>query len=196
MTEQKKENVYKILLLGDSSVGKTCFLKRYLDDTYQDINLSTIGFDFKYKYVTLKSGKELKIQLWDTAGQERFQTISKNYYKGAQGILLIYDVTNIKSFQNIKKWVNQIKDKASSKICIVLVANKVDVENRIVSIDDGDDLASALGLKKFESSAKLDINVSESFQELVEEVNKNYSGEIIGGTKLKKFKKKEEKKCC
>ena len=100
---ETKEHSYKILLLGDSAVGKTCFLKRYTDGTFQDVYLSTIGYDFKFKNVKLKSGKEVRIQLYDTAGQERFRTIAKAYYKGAHGIILMYDVTNQKSYDNIKR---------------------------------------------------------------------------------------------
>ena len=116
---ETKEHSYKILLLGDSAVGKTCFLKRYTDGTFQDVYLSTIGYDFKFKNVKLKSGKEVRIQLYDTAGQERFRTIAKAYYKGAHGIILMYDVTNQKSYDNIKRWLEQIKKEASNKIYII-----------------------------------------------------------------------------
>ena len=119
MTEgDKKEHSYKVLLLGDSSVGKTCFLKRYTDDTFQDAYLSTIGFDYRFKMVALKSGNRVKVQLWDTAGQERFRTIAKSYYRGAHGIILMYDVTNPKSFESMRKWLTQIKEEAPSKIRI------------------------------------------------------------------------------
>ena len=161
---------FKVLLLGDSSVGKTCFLKRYTDDTFQDAYLSTIGFDFKFKSITLNNGKEVRVQLWDTAGQERFRTIAKSYYKGAHGIILMYDVTNRKTYDNIKKWLNQIRDEtgnrisiilvankidceelrqvtkeeAPSKTCIILIANKIDcVEERVVSKEDGEALAKS-----------------------------------------------------
>ena len=134
MTENT-DFAFKILLLGDSSVGKTCFLKRYTDNTFQDAYLSTIGFDFKFKFVTLENGKTVKVQLWDTAGQERFRTIAKSYYKGAHGIILIYDVTNRKTFDNIRKWLNQIKDEASNKISIILVANKIDCEDEIRTVN-------------------------------------------------------------
>ena len=164
---EKKERCIKILLLGDTSVGKTCFLKRYTDDTFQDAYLSTIGFDYKFKVVTLKSGKEVKVQIWDTAGQERFRTIAKSYYRGAHGIILVFDVTNPKTFDNIKMWVNQIKDEASSKVCVILVANKIDSEERVVSQEDGDTLAKSYNLKIFESSAKENINVYEAFQDLI-----------------------------
>ena len=190
--------VYKILLLGDTSVGKTCFLKRYTEDTFQDAYLSTIGFDFKFKMVTLKNGKQVKVQLWDTAGQERFRTIAKSYYKGAHGIILIYDVSNPKTYDNIKKWLAQIKEEASSKVCIILVANKIDHEERVVTEEEGEKLAKSFNLKIFESSAKENINVTEAFQEVIENISVNYSNIMTGGTKLQNTKiiTKEKKGCC
>ena len=196
--EEKKEHSFKILLLGDTSVGKTCFLKRYTDDTFQDAYLSTIGFDFKFKMVELKNGKKVKVQLWDTAGQERFRTIAKSYYKGAHGIILVYDVTNQKSFDNIKNWVNQIKEEASSKVCIILIANKIDSDERVVSKEDGVALAKNYGLKIYEASAKENINVTEAFQDLIESINENYSNILSTGTKIQKPAptKQEKSGCC
>ena len=196
--EEKKEHSFKILLLGDTSVGKTCFLKRYTDDTFQDAYLSTIGFDFKFKMVELKNGKKVKVQLWDTAGQERFRTIAKSYYKGAHGIILVYDVTNQKSFDNIKNWVNQIKEEASSKVCIILIANKIDSDERVVSKKDGEALAKNYGLKIYEASAKENINVTEAFQDLIESINENYSNTLSTGTKIQKPAptKQEKSGCC
>ena len=199
MTEvENKEHSFKILLLGDTSVGKTCFLKRYTEDTFQDAYLSTIGFDFKFKMVTLKNGKQVKVQLWDTAGQERFRTIAKSYYKGAHGIILIYDVSNPKTYDNIKKWLAQIKEEASSKVCIILVANKIDHEERVVTEEEGEKLAKSFNLKIFESSAKENINVTEAFQEVIENISVNYSNIRTGGTKLQNTKiiTKEKKGCC
>ena len=199
MTEvENKEHSFKILLLGDTSVGKTCFLKRYTEDTFQDAYLSTIGFDFKFKMVTLKNGKQVKVQLWDTAGQERFRTIAKSYYKGAHGIILIYDVSNPKTYDNIKKWLAQIKEEASSKVCIILVANKIDHEERVVTEEEGEKLAKSFNLKIFESSAKENINVTEAFQEVIENISVNYSNIMAGGTKLQNTKiiTKEKKGCC
>jgi small GTP-binding protein len=196
--EEKKEHSFKILLLGDTSVGKTCFLKRYTDDTFQDAYLSTIGFDFKFKMVELKNGKKVKVQLWDTAGQERFRTIAKSYYKGAHGIILVYDVTNQKSFDNIKNWVNQIKEEASSKVCIILIANKIDSDERVVSKEDGKALAKNYELKIYEASAKENINVTEAFQDLIESINENYSNILSTGTKIQKPAptKQEKSGCC
>ena len=199
MAENTSEITFKILLLGDSSVGKTCFLKRYTDNTFQDAYLSTIGFDFKFKTVTLKSGKKVKVQLWDTAGQERFRTIAKSYYKGAHGIILIYDVTNRKTFENIRKWLNQIKEETSNKISIILVANKIDCDDdlRVVSKEDGEDLAKNAGLPIYEASAKQSINVNESFQFLIEQVSENSSNiHTQTSTKLNQNTSSKKKNCC
>ena len=194
--KESTEVTYKVLLLGDSSVGKTCFLKRYIDNTFQDAYLSTIGFDFKFKNVTLKDGKKVKIQLWDTAGQERFRTIAKSYYKGAHGIVLIYDVTSKRTYENIRKWLNQIKEEASSRISIILVANKIDCEEeREVTKEEGENLAKTSGLTLFEASAKDSINVNESFQDLIEKISEKY-GNINSNTNKKKKKKNEKKGCC
>ena len=126
--------VYKVLLLGDSTVGKTCFLLRYCDKTFQEAHLSTIGLDYRLKSMELDDGKRIKLQIWDTAGQDRFRAITKNYYKGANGIILIYDVTNIETFENVKNWIAQIKEEANSNVIIYLAGNKIDVgeENKVV----------------------------------------------------------------
>ena len=197
MTEQ--EFSFKILLLGDSSVGKTCFLKRYTDGTFQDAYLSTIGFDFKFKYITLDNGKTVKVQLWDTAGQERFRTIAKSYYKGAHGIVLMYDVTNRKTYDNIRKWLIQIKNEAATKISIVLVANKIDCEDELreVKKEEGEVLAKNNNLKIFEASAKDNINVEESFKYIIEEINENISNlSMQTSTKLNNDNKQNKKGCC
>ena len=90
------ECIYKTLILGDTTVGKTCFLLKYTDKTFQEAHLATIGLDYRLKTMKLKNGKEIKLQIWDTAGQDRFRAITRNYYKGSHGILLLYDVTNVK----------------------------------------------------------------------------------------------------
>jgi Ras-related protein Rab-1A len=197
---EKIEKSFKILLLGDSSVGKTCFLKRYIDDTFQDVYLSTIGFDYKYKFITLEDGKKIKLQIWDTAGQERFRTIGKGYYKGAHGIILIYDVTSQKSFDSIKTWLNEIKSEASNKVCVFLVANKIDIEERLISREDGEEIAKNNNLEFYESSAKDNINVSEVFQDLAEKINEKYKIMKEKGKKLDEIipekTKGKKKKCC
>ena len=107
--------LYKILLLGDSAVGKSCLLLRYCDDSFQDIHLATIGLDFRLKTLNLDNNKKIKAQIWDTAGQDRFRAITKNYYRGANGILLIFDITDRSSFEHIRNWIEQIKEEAPDK---------------------------------------------------------------------------------
>ena len=136
-----EECVYKILLLGDSMVGKTCFLLKYTDKSFQEIHMSTIGLDYRLKTLTLKNRKTVKLQIWDTAGQDRFRSITKNYYKKANGIILIYDITNKKSYKNIREWINQIKEEAVSNVIIYLVGNKIDLEKeRKVKTEEGEKL--------------------------------------------------------
>ena len=191
------EYSFKIHLLGDTSVGKTCFLKRYIDDTFQDAYLSTIGFDYKFKIVTLKNGKKARVQLWDTAGQERFRTIAKSYYNGAHGIILMYDVTNRKTYDNIRKWLNQIKEQAKKTICIVLIANKIDSDGRIVTKEEGERLAKESNLEIFEASAKEKINVNEAFERIIENISENYEANNVGvQLDEKETKKKKKKKFC
>ena len=125
------DTVYKVLLLGDSSVGKTCVLLRYCDKTFQEAHLSTIGLDYRLKTMTLENGKNIKLQIWQTAGQDRFRAITKNYYKGANGIILIYDVTNLQTYENVKNWINQIREEANPNVVIYLAGNKVDVNDEL-----------------------------------------------------------------
>jgi len=191
--------VYKVLLLGDSTVGKTCFLKKYTDKTFQDVHMSTIGLDYRVKTMTLKSGKVVKLQIWDTAGQDRFRAITKNYYKGANGIILIYDVTSIQTYENVKNWISQIREEASPNVIIYIAGNKIDLEEeRKIKTEEGQKLAEELGLPFFETSAKTGVNINESFEDLVEKIDVVYSKleEKTGGNKVKVYQAKTKKGCC
>ncbi|KAL8554034.1 hypothetical protein ACS0TY_002317 [Phlomoides rotata] len=129
--------LFKLLLIGDSSVGKSCLLLRFADDSYVDSYISTIGVDFKIRTVEL-DGKTIKLQIWDTAGQERFRTITSSYYRGAHGIIIVYDVTEMESFNNVKQWLNEIDRYANDSVCKLLVGNKCDlVESKVVSTETG-----------------------------------------------------------
>ena len=171
------ECVYKVLLLGDSTVGKTCFLLRYCDKAFEDAHLTTVGLDYRLKNMVLKNEKNVKLQIWDTAGQDRFRAITKNYYKGANGIILIYDVTNLQSYENVKNWIAQIKESANQNVIIYLVGNKIDIkeEDRCVKTEDGKKLAEEFKLPFFESSAKNGININEIFEQIVEKIDEVYS---------------------
>ena len=193
---EKKEFLYKILLLGDSSVGKTCFLLRYTENTFQEIHMSTIGLDYKLKNVQMEDGKMVKIQIWDTAGQDRFRSITKNYYKGAHGIILLYDVTNKNSFNNVRNWIGQIKEEVSEKVSIILVGNKVDdEEHRVVKTEEGEKIANEFKLMFFECSAKSGINIDTTFNELIKKTVENYSKIKENGETLKR-KSGKKKGCC
>ncbi|KAA0190096.1 Small GTP-binding protein Rab1, partial [Fasciolopsis buskii] len=118
--------LFKLLLIGDSGVGKSCLLLRFADDTYCDTYISTIGVDFKIRTIEL-NGKVVKLQIWDTAGQERFRTITSSYYRGAHGIIIVYDVTDMSSYNSVKDWLNEIKCYADSRVSRLLVGNKCDL---------------------------------------------------------------------
>uniref|UniRef100_A0AAZ3R9F0 Ras-related protein Rab-13 n=1 Tax=Oncorhynchus tshawytscha TaxID=74940 RepID=A0AAZ3R9F0_ONCTS len=130
--------LFKLLLIGDSGVGKTCVLFRFSEDAFNSTFISTIGIDFKIRTVEL-DGKKIKLQIWDTAGQERFRTITTAYYRGAMGIMLVYDITNEKSFDNIKNWIRNIEEHASADVEKMVLGNKCDVnDKRQVSKDRGE----------------------------------------------------------
>ena len=190
------ENVYKLLLLGDSTVGKTCFLIKYTDQSFQDIHMATIGLDYRVKTMKLKNNKEVKIQIWDTAGQDRFRAITKNYYKGSHGIILIYDITNRRTFENVQQWISQIREETSQNVVIYLIGNKIDMkEERKVSTEEGKKLADELGLPFMETSAKEGININEVFDDIVERVDKVF-GNISTAPKKNKVYKPKNSKCC
>ena len=192
----KKEAKYKILILGDSKVGKSCFLTRYADKTYQEDYLSTIGMDYKIKNYELENGDIIKLYIWDTAGQDRFRSITSNYYKGADGIILIYDITKQETFNNVRNWITSIKEEAPAKVVLILVGNKVDDEkNRAVPQSEGEKIADEYNLPFLECSAKSDINVTETFDVLIKkivEINpKNKQGQKLQQNRIVFEKKKE-----
>ena len=127
---------FKILLLGDSTVGKTAFILRFCEDKFDEDSLTTIGLDQKNKYVK-RGDKKIELHIWDTAGQERFRAIAKNLYKGADGILLMYDMSNLVSFNHIKEWINSIKESVDiSKIALIIVGNKCDLTTQEITVDE------------------------------------------------------------
>ncbi|KAI5181394.1 Ras-related protein Rab-1A [Nematocida sp. AWRm80] len=125
MGHEEYSHLFKVLVVGSSGVGKTCLLIRYTDSIYKETYGSTIGVDFKMK--TISIGKEVvKLQLWDTAGQERFRTITSSYYRNAQGIVLVFDLTDRDSFMDLKGWINEISNNTSAPVIILILGNKVD----------------------------------------------------------------------
>ncbi|THD25845.1 Ras protein Rab 10 [Fasciola hepatica] len=166
MAKKSYDVLFKLLLIGDSGVGKTCLLFRYVEDTFSSSFISTIGIDFKIKTVELE-GKKIKLQIWDTAGQERFQTITASYYRGAMGIMLVYDITSRRTFDNIQRWMGNIQSLASTDVEKLVVANKSDMEDRrAVSLEEGMCMAKDYRVDFLETSAKTGVNVAKAFETL------------------------------
>jgi len=160
----------RLLTLGDSGCGKSSLLLRYTQNEFSHEYMPTIGIDFRLKTVEL-DGRVVKVQVWDTAGQERFRTITVNYYRGAHGIALVYDVTNINSFTNIRKWLSDVHSYADPNVNVVLIGNKCDLStDHVVDKAKGQELADEYSIKFFETSAKADVNVQAAFNSLVQQV--------------------------
>ncbi|XP_033624657.1 ras-related protein ORAB-1 [Asterias rubens] len=167
--------LFKLLLIGDSGVGKSCLLLRFADDTYTESYISTIGVDFKIRTIEL-DGKTIKLQIWDTAGQERFRTITSSYYRGAHGIIVVYDVTDQESFNNVKQWLQEIDRYASENVNKLLVGNKCDLTTKkVVDYTTAKEYADQLEIPFLETSAKNATNVEQAFMTMAAEI-KNRMG--------------------
>ncbi|KAI0553682.1 ras-domain-containing protein [Xylaria curta] len=165
-------DLIKLLLIGDSGVGKSCCLLRFSEDSFTPSFITTIGIDFKIRTIEL-DGKRVKLQIWDTAGQERFRTITTAYYRGAMGILLVYDVTDQRSFENIRTWFANVEQHATEGVNKILIGNKCDwEEKRVVSTEQGEALANELGIPFLEVSAKSNINIDKAFYNLAADIKK------------------------
>ena len=168
--EQQYDFLFKILLVGNSSVGKSSLFLRFVDDIWNDVFVPTIGVDFKIKTLKINE-KNVKLQIWDTAGQERFRTIISSYYRGAQGILLVFDVTEKESFESLNNWLIEIEKNANKNVVKILIGNKSDLEDkRVISYSQAKDFADSNGLKYVETSAKTNNNVTEAFSEIGKEL--------------------------
>lgn len=168
----QNDKVIKLLILGESLVGKTCMLVRYTNNEFNINTLATAGIDYKIKNIELE-GKRLKLYIYDTAGQERFRTITRNFYKGAQGIILTYDITDEKTFHKINHWSNEIRQHAQKNVSLILVGNKADKQGRQVTFEQGQNLANELKVDYIETSALEGKNINLMFEMLVKEVLKN-----------------------
>ncbi|EFA77554.1 Rab GTPase [Heterostelium album PN500] len=173
--------LFKLLLIGDSGVGKSCLLLRFADDTYTESYISTIGVDFKIRTINL-DGKIIKLQIWDTAGQERFRTITSSYYRGAHGIIVVYDVTDHVSFNNVKQWMQEIQRYACDSVTRLLVGNKCDlIEKKVVETNVAREYADSAGIPFLETSAKSSANVEDAFMIMASEIKKLQGGISTGG---------------
>jgi Ras-related protein Rab-1A len=193
---------FKIIVIGESRVGKTSLIKRYTKDQFGGVYLTTVGIDFQDKTIEIED-KKVKLQVWDTAGQERFRNVAKNYFQSSNGFLLVFDITDKESFQKLNDfWMDQLNMHAPKKAKSVLVGNKSDLAGqRQVSIEDAEEFAKDNNLKYYEVSAKEGTKVVELFFYLANEIyqshtyeENNYNKNIT--LKKEKSKKKDKKKCC
>lgn len=167
-----KDNDYllKILLIGDSGVGKSCILLRYSDDHYEDSYMSTIGVDFKIRTFEM-GGKIVKLQIWDTGGQERFRTITSSFYRGAHGVIIVYDVSDPQSFYNVEQWMKEIDRYKLKHVVKLLVGNKSDlVDQRKITYDRAKDYADLLNIDFIETSARNSLNIDTTFLTLIKKI--------------------------
>lgn len=173
--------LFKLLLIGDSGVGKSCLLLRFADDTYTESYISTTGVDFKIRTVE-RDGKTIKLQIWDTAGQERFRTITSSYYRGAHGIIVVYDVTDQESFNNVKQWLQEIDRYASDGVNKLLIGNKADlVDKKVVDTKDAMEFANKLHIPFLETSAKDRMNVELAFLTMSDEIKSRMAQQAPAG---------------
>lgn len=190
----------KILIVGDSSVGKTCIFRRFSENYFEENFIATIGLDYSNKEIEIEyegSRCKVNITIWDTAGQERFRAITKNYYKGAHGILLVYDATERKTFENLNIWIASIRENTNSNIIVMLIANKIDAPNKVVKTAEGETLAKQIGCEFWETSAKTNTKITEVFQTIAVKVYAEFlkSKEAENQFKIQEEKKKK-KECC
>ncbi|CAG7854070.1 GTP-binding protein ypt1 [Serendipita indica DSM 11827] len=181
MHASEYDYLFKLLLIGDSGVGKSCLLLRFADDTYTESYISTIGVDFKIRTIELE-GKTVKLQIWDTAGQERFRTITSSYYRGAHGIIVVYDVTDTDTFTNVKQWLQEIDRYASEGVNKLLVGNKSDLTSKkVVEYTVAKEFADQLGIPFLETSAKNATNVEQAFLTMAKQIKDKMGASGTGG---------------
>ena len=171
--EQEYDYLFKLLLIGNSSVGKSSLLFRFVENVWDDSFVPTIGVDFKLKTLEV-NGKKVKLQIWDTAGQERFKNITASYNRGGNGVLVVYDITERESFDNLTSWLIEIEKNANKNVYKLLIGNKCDLEDkRKVTYQEGKDFAESNGMKFIETSAKDNTKVQEAFELLTSEIMKS-----------------------
>ena len=198
--ESDFETLIKLAIIGDSNVGKSNFLFKFIEGQFSPLHVATIGFDYKSRVVTLpKSKKRVKLQIWDTAGQEKYMSINKNLFQRVQGIILMYDITKRETFEHLETWINIIKQ-MTNEIPIILVGNKVDQEDnaengRIVEYSEGEDFARENDFDFFETSAMDGTNVNKVFITIAERIIKNLQDDRSPSSIVIEKNIKEKKKC-
>lgn len=170
MKNKNYDYLVKLLILGDSGTGKSSLLLRYTDEEFHNTYITTIGIDFKVKTVTI-NGKKVRIQVWDTAGQERFRTITQAYYRGCNGVLVVYDCTDKDSFDHVTHWIKDLNNHTNDNVSKILVGNKSDlVDERVIKFEDGKVLAESYNINFFETSAKTGNGVHDTFNSIISNI--------------------------
>ena len=204
MENKEYDLLFKLILIGDSYVGKSNILLKYLKNQFNENSKTRIGVEFGTKNIIINN-KRIKIQIWDTAGQERYRSITSAYYKGAKGALIVYDITRKNTFDNIDKWITDLKLNGDKNICIIILGNKSDlIDKREINKNDGIKKAEMYKTAFLETSALNGDNISKAFDELIEQIvinNKNIfqddnENEIDKGVNLNDEKNNNKKKCC
>ena len=194
---------FKLLVLGDSTAGKTSILDRYTNGVFNANYLATVGLD-NFTKDEIINNKTVRIKIWDTAGQEKYHSLAKGFFRNAQGIMVVFDVTNIETYENVKYWTQSIKTHMGSdidKISVIIIGNKIDSKDREVNKKEAESYCSELGYPYFETSAKTGENVNETIRYLVMEVlrknslNKVKSFNNENGNNFKISKQKSESGC-
>ena len=180
MDDDSYEIMVKVVLVGDSGVGKTNIMSKYLKNQFREDSKATVGVEFGSKQFTVEN-HQIKAQIWDTAGQERYKAITSAYYKGAKGAFVVYDITRKNTFETVNKWVSDISAAADKKITLILIGNKNDLEDqRQVTKEMGEEKAKELGLAFLETSACSGENLDKAFQLMINEIYKKSKEDIMG----------------
>ena len=211
--EEKEIAAYKVILLGDSGVGKTSIVSQYFEKTFNENHITTIGVDFRYKSIEV-DGTVIRLQVWDTAGQERFRAISRNYYRGADAVIIVYDVTSLASLQGVCKWLSEIdgnssssssssskkdvsKPEEESQPILYLVGNKADLaDKRCIEEERGREEAEVYGARFMETSAKDALNIEELFMGVAWEIKNTAQAKMEMPENVDLDSKKPKKGCC
>ena len=200
--EEDFDEKLKLMILGDSEVGKSSVLRKYCKNEFMSKYISTIGIDFQLKYINVNN-KKIRLQVWDTAGQERYKVVAKNYFNTSDGFIVMYDITNRESFVNINNWMEQITTLGGNDVKYIIFGNKNDLsEKREVEIDEGKELAKKYKCKFFETSAKEGNNVEAGFKSITMDIlgdfkavqARRHDSAILKNHNIKKIHKK--KTCC
>ena len=205
MAEEEYEMMVKVILIGDSAVGKTNIMSKYLKNQFIEDSKATVGVEFGSKLFTI-NGHNIKAQIWDTAGQEKYKAITGAYYKGSKGAFVVYDITKKDTFESVDKWINDLKSTGDPKMTIIIIGNKLDLEHkREVLKEQGEEKAKSFGCAFLETSAFSGDNIEKGFEMMISEIFKKYGndsledddfGTVERGEDIKLEKKENKKKGC